>query len=87
MNKHGHTLAQKLVKDALDRFTAPSREEREGDAQLIVLGAILEEVSNGSGRNGFGGVTIIIGRKAIAGLVTLLGGAGAGLWVVFQGAL
>ncbi len=47
MASKNHALARKLVQDALDRFTAPERIEHEGDAQLIVLGAILEEVGNG----------------------------------------
>ena len=43
-----HTLARQLVKGAMERFTAVPRVEHEGDALLIVMGAVLEEVSNGS---------------------------------------
>ena len=39
-----HTLARALVNGALERYTAEPRQEHEGDAALIVLGAILEEV-------------------------------------------
>ena len=57
MPKHNHTLARKLVRDALDRFADPDRSEvHEGDAQLIVMGAILEEVSNGNRPHGGNGV-------------------------------
>ena len=35
-----HTLARELVQDALHRFAAPDQDQHEGDAQLIVMGAI-----------------------------------------------
>ena len=78
--KKNHALARKLVQDALDRFTAPVREEHEGDAQLIVLGAILEEVGNGRPNNS--GVTIHVGAKTITALGTVVGGGLAALWAL-----
>jgi len=39
-----HILAHALIEGALNRYTAEPRQDHEGDAQLIVLGAILEEV-------------------------------------------
>ncbi|KKN75610.1 hypothetical protein LCGC14_0378480 [marine sediment metagenome] len=44
MAKKNHALAHALVQGALNRYTAEPRQDHEGDAQLIVLGAILEEV-------------------------------------------
>lgn len=45
--RSNHALARKMVQDALDRYTDPIRSEvLEGDAQLIVMGAILEDVSS-----------------------------------------
>ena len=72
--KQKHSLAKELVQGALTRFSAQPRQEHEGDAQLIVLGAILEEVSNG--RNGASGVTIVVGRKTLVGALALMGGFG-----------
>ena len=39
-----HVLARTLVQGALVRYTAEPRVDHDGDAALIVLGAILEEV-------------------------------------------
>lgn len=50
-NRSGnHALARALIQGALTRYTDEPRQDHEGDAQLIVLGAILEEV--GARRNG-----------------------------------
>ncbi len=46
MARRDHTLARKLISDALDRFAAPEHEAHEGDAQLIVLGALLEAIED-----------------------------------------
>ncbi len=67
MDRRNHYLARKLIQDALDRFAAPERVDHEGDAQLIVLGAILEEVGNGQNN---GGLTVHVGVKTLGALVT-----------------
>ena len=85
-----HTHAKGLVKDAAERSRRPTyhseleaMEEQElrvllvtlMEQSIVVSGAVLEEVSNGS--SGHGGLTIIIGRKALAGLSALFVGSGA----------
>ena len=51
MRQPNHILAKQLVQGALERFTSPDQATHEGDAQLIVLGAILEEVTRGHNPN------------------------------------
>ena len=70
-----HTLARKLVSDALDRFAAPEHEVHEGDAQLIVLGAILEVVENG--RRSDGVIVITVSKKVGAAISAIAATAAA----------
>ena len=66
MARHDHTLARQLVQGAMERFTGVPRQEHEGDALLIVMGAVLEEVSNGRPSNGV--ITISISKKVGAAI-------------------
>ena len=73
MAKRNHHLAWEMVEEALHRVAA--QEAKEGDAQLVVMGAILEEVSNG--RNGSGRLNKI---RQVA--PPLAGGAGGAVVIL-----
>lgn len=73
MAKSNHTLPQELVQEAWHRVGI--QEAKDGDAQLIVLGAILEKVSNNRNGNGrFGKVKQLAAPAA--------GGGGAALVIM-----
>jgi len=80
MARKDHTLARKLVSDALDRFASPGHEAHDGDAQLIVLGALLETIED---RNqGF--IVITISRKALASVAAMIAAGVSGSVVYFK---
>ena len=75
MAHRDHTLARQLVQDALHRFAAIPRQEHVGDALLIVMGAVLEEVSNGRPSDGI--ITITISKKVGAAISAVAATAAA----------
>jgi hypothetical protein len=83
MDTHNHILARTLVQGALDRYTALPRTDHEGDALLIVMGAVLEEVSNSNSKPE-GVATIIISKKALGIMVTIIAGSVSGVVAYFK---
>lgn len=65
--QHNHTLARELIKGALARHA--NQDARDGDAQLIVMGAILEEFTVGRCSVGLPRVDLIKVGMVVGGIV------------------
>ena len=89
MVHRNHTTAWRIIDGANERWNEPERVDHEGDAGLIVDGAILEETENLSAAikdlskaiekqaakpQGPGGLSLHIGTKTLVALVTAAAG-------------